>query len=194
MSDPQPTKRDYSETLFLPQTAFPMRAGLPQKEPEILKRWEEGRLYDRLRDASNAEVHDMAWSAAVRRTALDHRLVVQGNSAAALRDRLDRWLADDASAAGSGAAAGAQPKLVFVFCGQGAQFWNMGRGLLATNPAFRAVIEDCDALLRPLEGWSLLAELSRDEAAEAIANLGQRPKSLARRFRRGLRLGTAANE
>ena len=31
--------RDYSATLFLPQTDFPMRAGLPQKEPEILARW-----------------------------------------------------------------------------------------------------------------------------------------------------------
>jgi isoleucyl-tRNA synthetase len=43
---------DYSETLFLPQTDFPMRAGLPQKEPEILKRWEEGDLYGQLRAAS----------------------------------------------------------------------------------------------------------------------------------------------
>ena len=40
MSNPKSeTKRDYSETLFLPQTDFPMRAGLPQKEPEILARW-----------------------------------------------------------------------------------------------------------------------------------------------------------
>ena len=31
---------DYSKTLFLPKTDFPMRAGLPQKEPEILARWE----------------------------------------------------------------------------------------------------------------------------------------------------------
>ena len=31
--------RDYSETLFLPKTDFPMRAGLPQKEPEILAHW-----------------------------------------------------------------------------------------------------------------------------------------------------------
>ena len=36
MSKPE---RDYSETLFLPQTEFPMRAGLPQREPELLKRW-----------------------------------------------------------------------------------------------------------------------------------------------------------
>jgi isoleucyl-tRNA synthetase len=45
-------KRDYSETLFLPQTDFPMRAGLPQKEPEILARWEKDGLYDRLRAAA----------------------------------------------------------------------------------------------------------------------------------------------
>ena len=44
--------RDYSATLFLPQTDFPMRAGLPQKEPEILARWERLGLYHRLREAA----------------------------------------------------------------------------------------------------------------------------------------------
>jgi isoleucyl-tRNA synthetase len=48
--------RDYSETLFLPQTDFPMRAGLPQKEPELLKRWEQGDLYGRLRAAAKGRV------------------------------------------------------------------------------------------------------------------------------------------
>ncbi|MCV3766795.1 isoleucine--tRNA ligase [Rhizobium sp. TRM95796] len=42
-------KNDYSSTLFLPQTDFPMRAGLPQKEPEIAKRWKEQDLYKQLR-------------------------------------------------------------------------------------------------------------------------------------------------
>ena len=41
--------RDYSATLFLPQTDFPMRAGLPQKEPEILARWAKLGMYHRLR-------------------------------------------------------------------------------------------------------------------------------------------------
>jgi len=41
--------KDYSKTLFLPQTEFPMRAGLPQREPEILKRWNQIDLYGRLR-------------------------------------------------------------------------------------------------------------------------------------------------
>ena len=43
---------DYSKTLFLPQTEFPMRAGLPQREPEILKRWNEIGLYEQLRKAA----------------------------------------------------------------------------------------------------------------------------------------------
>jgi len=48
---PKP-ERDYSETLFLPQTEFPMRAGLPQREPEILARWEKADLYRQLRDTA----------------------------------------------------------------------------------------------------------------------------------------------
>ncbi|SFG98081.1 Isoleucyl-tRNA synthetase [Palleronia marisminoris] len=41
---------DYKVTLNLPQTDFPMRAGLPKREPEWLKRWEEIGVYDRLRE------------------------------------------------------------------------------------------------------------------------------------------------
>ena len=44
--------RDYSKTLFLPETDFPMRAGLPQREPEILERWNEIVLYQRLRESA----------------------------------------------------------------------------------------------------------------------------------------------
>jgi isoleucyl-tRNA synthetase len=48
----KPGANDYSKTLYLPQTEFPMRAGLPQREPEILKSWDEIGLYDKLRQAS----------------------------------------------------------------------------------------------------------------------------------------------
>ena len=36
---------DYKATLNLPETAFPMKAGLPQREPEALKRWQDIDLY-----------------------------------------------------------------------------------------------------------------------------------------------------
>ncbi|WP_457662029.1 isoleucine--tRNA ligase [Sinorhizobium medicae] len=42
-------KIDYSSTLYLPQTDFPMRAGLPQKEPETVARWQNMELYKKLR-------------------------------------------------------------------------------------------------------------------------------------------------
>jgi isoleucyl-tRNA synthetase len=42
---------DYSRTLYLPKTDFPMRGGLPQKEPEILARWARENLYAELRQS-----------------------------------------------------------------------------------------------------------------------------------------------
>src|SRR6478735_5227227 len=47
--DSAPAARDYRDTVFLPQTPFPMRAGLPQKEPELLAQWAEAELYEALR-------------------------------------------------------------------------------------------------------------------------------------------------
>nr|WP_298931615.1 isoleucine--tRNA ligase [uncultured Erythrobacter sp.] len=44
-------KRDLKDTVFLPKTAFPMKAGLPQKEPGIEARWREIDLYAKLREA-----------------------------------------------------------------------------------------------------------------------------------------------
>ena len=42
---------DYNKTINLPKTDFPMRAGLPKREPEMLKRWEDMDLYNELREA-----------------------------------------------------------------------------------------------------------------------------------------------
>jgi len=44
-------QRDYRDTVFLPKTEFPMKAGLPQKEPGILARWEEQGLYRQVRES-----------------------------------------------------------------------------------------------------------------------------------------------
>jgi len=45
-------KIDYSKTLYLPQTEFPMRAGLPEKEPVTVARWQKMGLYKRLRESA----------------------------------------------------------------------------------------------------------------------------------------------
>ncbi|MDB5614438.1 MAG: isoleucine-tRNA ligase [Devosia sp.] len=53
---------DYSATLFLPETEFPMRAGLPDREPGWLKRWEEMDIYalqrEQAKDRPLFTIHD----------------------------------------------------------------------------------------------------------------------------------------
>ena len=55
-------KKDWRDTVFLPKTDFPMKAGLPQKEPGILAGWQQGDLHGQLRaDRAGAEkfiLHD----------------------------------------------------------------------------------------------------------------------------------------
>ena len=51
MTDPADSpKQDYRDSVFLPKTDFPMKAGLPQKEPGILARWQEQDFYANLRN------------------------------------------------------------------------------------------------------------------------------------------------
>ncbi len=58
MSDKPATQKDvndYSKTLYLPQTEFPMRAGLPTSEPKMLERWKEIDLYGQLRESAKGK-------------------------------------------------------------------------------------------------------------------------------------------
>ncbi|HWA85647.1 MAG TPA: SDR family NAD(P)-dependent oxidoreductase [Opitutus sp.] len=54
-------------------------------------------------------------------------------------------------------------KTGFVFCGQGAQWWAMGRGLYESEPEVRAFWNECDSLYRKLGGPSLLGALLAEE-------------------------------
>ncbi len=47
---PESTARDYSKTLFLPETEFPMRAGLPKREPDFMARWQRIGIWARQRE------------------------------------------------------------------------------------------------------------------------------------------------
>lgn len=53
MSDTPSDSRDYRETVFLPETDLPMRASLPKREPEFLKKWENEDLYAKLRASAS---------------------------------------------------------------------------------------------------------------------------------------------
>ncbi|WP_300376002.1 isoleucine--tRNA ligase [Henriciella sp.] len=53
-NDTKTATADYRDTLFLPKTEFPMRGGLPKAEPKWIERWDEMRLYDRMREDAKA--------------------------------------------------------------------------------------------------------------------------------------------
>ena len=46
---------DYKNTLNLPETGFPMKANLTQREPQRLKQWEEMGLYQKMREAGEGK-------------------------------------------------------------------------------------------------------------------------------------------
>ena len=58
--------------------------------------------------------------------------------------------------------------LVFVFSGQGPQWFGMGRQLLEQEPVYREMIEHCNSLLEGYASWSLLDELRADESVSRV--------------------------
>lgn len=125
---------------------------------------------EQLSGASDADLGDLAYSAAVRRSHHSHRLAIVADSKQQLLERLDAFgKGEEQRGVFAGrAAAESKPKLAFVFTGMGPQWWGMGRQLLQAEPVFREAIAECDALLRPLANWSLLEELTAEEARSRI--------------------------
>ncbi|GAA2404741.1 hypothetical protein GCM10010191_10590 [Actinomadura vinacea] len=130
------------------------------------------RQADRLRgfldDDPGGSAADIGFSLATTRSTFDHRAVVVGRD----RDELAAGL--EALAAGTPAdrvvtgAAGPDPKVVFVFPGQGSQWAAMGRELLESSPVFRAQAEACAEVFDPMLGWSLLDVLRGAEDAAPL--------------------------
>jgi amino acid adenylation domain-containing protein len=127
------------------------------------------RLRDHLRDTP-VPLRDLAYTALRRRSHHPHRLAVVARSVDELTEHLDVHLAGEASAAvATGRAPSGPPgPLTFVFAGMGPQWWAMGRQLLDQEPVFARALEDSDRLLRPHCGWSLLDELTADEADSRV--------------------------
>jgi len=67
-----------------------------------------------------------------------------------------------------------QPRIGFVFTGQGAQWHAMGRELFEKIPLFRQLLERCDSILQtlsPAPAWSIMKELSRSKEESHVNEL-----------------------
>jgi acyl transferase domain-containing protein/acyl carrier protein len=139
---------------------------LSASSPDALRRLASG-YADLL--TRRADLSDIVFTAANRRSALSHRLVVVGANATELMTRLSGWAtAGVASLAVDGRATEQMAGPVLVFPGQGSQWLGMGRELMASEPAFDAAIARCDAAVQAEAGWSVRALLSADIDWERI--------------------------
>lgn len=130
-----------------------------------------GKYVDWLRDKNNkASFSDIAYSTAVRSTHHDIRLAVVAESKEELADNLQVYLdGETLTEISEGRALNQKDKIVFIFSGQGPQWWGMGRQLFENEPLFRATIEKLDKMLSKHADWSLIEELTRDEKTSRIS-------------------------
>lgn len=106
-------------------------------------------------EATSKFLRDLAYTLSQRRTRLPTTLAVHARSrqelVSALRQQQQQTL--------SGVRSTKRPALAFVFTGQGAQWWGMGRELFAAFPIFAASIARCDEMIRGFGAdWSLVGE------------------------------------
>lgn len=123
----------------------------------------------RLEAAEDAELDDLLYTTGARRTHNAHRLAVWGEDRAALASQLRAFIAGEAFAGADGERPlDSNPRVAFVYTGMGPQWWGMGRQLFHENTAFRAAVEEADALFRRIAGFSILEEMLKDEGESQI--------------------------
>ncbi|MEU2057566.1 SDR family NAD(P)-dependent oxidoreductase [Streptomyces bungoensis] len=146
-----PRPADQAGPLLLPLSA-PDPAGLER----LTCAWERT-----LEQADEERLPDLVATAGAGRAHLPVRRAVLGADREAL-------LAALRSAAAPASAATRAPAVGLLFSGQGAQYFGMGRDLYETEPVFGAVIDDCDRILTPFLGDSLLNLVFYGEDPQAV--------------------------
>ncbi len=154
----------------------PYSLPISARDNESLK--EYVRAYDELLGSTEETLADICTMAGARKEHHTERLVFVADDVVSMRDRLQAWLGneersdDDESAKLVGVHSGksvAEPHdPVFVFTGQGAQWWRMGQDLITREPIFRQTLERIDAILATLGDFTLIEEMSRSETDSRI--------------------------
>ena len=115
-------------------------------------------------------LEDLAFSAFSRRSHYTHLLAVVGESPNDVAAQLRRFASGqlDRTTLATQIARKKRPKVAFVFSGQGGQWARMGLQLMEREPVFRQALEEIDALIHELSGWSLLDELRKSGSESRI--------------------------
>lgn len=126
-------------------------------------------LIGRVRESECAP-QDLCHTAALRRDHHDHRLALTFRDGADLASLLGAHLrGEESPRVLSGRARARPPKVAFAFCGNGPQWWAMGRQLLVQEAVFRRTLERCAEAFSAIADYDLFAELGASEAESRMA-------------------------
>ncbi|TWU76947.1 t1pks [Metarhizium rileyi] len=140
----------HSRPYLVPITSHSSKAG--EMSEETLK--------THLNNTEDVAIADLAYSLYTRRTLHQQRPFIVANDKADLVDQLST----PRPAAPWTVAKNAVPRLGFIFTGQGAHWFAMGRQLIEECPYFRQTLLRCNAILESLldaPEWSIVAELNK---------------------------------
>jgi acyl transferase domain-containing protein/NAD(P)-dependent dehydrogenase (short-subunit alcohol dehydrogenase family)/acyl carrier protein len=145
--------------------------------PFVLSAKSEGALHDlasrtaaRLRDDSELDPNDVAYSLATTRSSFERRAVVLGLDRKELLSGLDALARGKPLAGTAAGVARAEHQPVFLFPGQGSQWPGMGLELLDSSPVFAAHMRACEEALAPHVDWCL-EEVLREQGASWLDRL-----------------------
>jgi acyl transferase domain-containing protein/NADPH:quinone reductase-like Zn-dependent oxidoreductase/surfactin synthase thioesterase subunit/NAD(P)-dependent dehydrogenase (short-subunit alcohol dehydrogenase family)/SAM-dependent methyltransferase/aryl carrier-like protein len=124
-----------------------------------------------LQDKENKNsLSDICAFSATRRSHHAHRLAVIAESKEELAKNLQLYLEGESiTEIAEGRVNEPKDKIVFIFSGQGPQWWGMGRQLFENEPLFRQWIEKLDGMLAKHADWSLVKELTKGEETSRIS-------------------------
>ncbi|KAK7569271.1 hypothetical protein JOL62DRAFT_495686 [Phyllosticta paracitricarpa] len=152
---------------LLPEPLAPMVAQRPFLAPlsahtDRAGKLQVAQLIEYLKERPSSKVADLVHSLSVRRTRHTARSFAIGKDI----DELIKDMSEPPPVANWRNANTASPRLGFVFTGQGAQWFAMGRQLIQQSPLFKQTLEKCDRVLQSLPDrpdWSVIGELSRSK-------------------------------
>ncbi len=129
-----------------------------------------GKYIDFLKNKDNKySLSDICAFSATRRSHHGHRLAVVAETKDELAKNLQLFLdGESVTEIAEGRVNEKKEKIVFIFSGQGPQWWGMGRQLFENEPIFRQWIEKLDGMLGKHADWSLIEELTKDEESSRI--------------------------
>ena len=151
---------------------------LSAHSPEALRAMAQAyRALARREAAGVPAIHDLGYTASVRRTHHDHRLALVVRSREELAEHLDAFLQDELRPGLSAGRRipGRRRKVVFVFPGQGSQWAGMARDLLEQEPVFREALARCDRAIQAHAGWSVRRGAGRAGPARPVRGSRRHP-------------------